>query len=473
MKCPKCGSEIPEGSLYCETCGTEIRIVKEYDAGLEQQISENMDSIRKEVRRQIEEEEQEKRIALVRRQKKRLRLVAAAAALALILICGTAVYLLRPTRESYVGRAYTAAEKGEYEKAAKLIDAALSLDKSSDPIELILTKTRYLESAGDLEGAEKTIRTVTDSPTSSDDEKVRAYQLLIDIYASKERYQEIAAMIAESPDAVRRAYHAYLSSQPVFSEKSGTYEGSLSLTITDDNGGSIFYTLDGSTPDLHSSLYRSPIALTFGEYTVTAISVNKYGVVSEPVSQKYVIHGEKLEAPEISPESGSYTGSALIRVTAPKAGKVYYTTDGSDPDEESKQYTGPMEMPTGSSSYRFIVIDENGGKSEIVSRNYSLSPAAKISADEGPSYILQALLDAGETADAEGTTPDGTARYSYSCIGSKTITGYGSFYLYREYLVDSTGNAAETGRRFAVNVSNATVNLYGDIGNGDQLFPLP
>ena len=132
-----------------------------------------------------------------------------------------------------------------------------------------------------------------------------------------------------------------------------------------------------------------------------------------------------------------------------------------------------MEMPTGSSSYRFIVIDENGGKSEIVSRNYSLSPAAKISADEGPSYILQALLDAGETADAEGTTPDGTARYSYSCIGSKTITGYGSFYLYREYLVDSTGNAAETGRRFAVNVSNATVNLYGDIGNGDQLFPLP
>ena len=408
-----------------------------------------------------------------RSRKSVLRLFAAAAALALILICGTAVYLLRPTRESYVGRAYTAAEKGEYEKAAKLIDAALSLDKSSDPIELILTKTRYLESAGDLEGAEKTIRTVTDSPTSSDDEKVRAYQLLIDIYASKERYQEIAALIAESPDAVRRAYHAYLSSQPVFSEKSGTYEGSLSLTITDDNGGSIFYTLDGSTPDLHSSLYRSPIALTFGEYTVTAISVNKYGVVSEPVSQKYVIHGEKLEAPEISPESGSYTGSALIRVTAPKAGKVYYTTDGSDPDEESKQYTGPMEMPTGSSSYRFIVIDENGGKSEIVSRNYSLSPAAKISADEGPSYILQALLDAGETADAEGTTPDGTARYSYSCIGSKTITGYGSFYLYREYLVDSTGNAAETGRRFAVNVSNATVNLYGDIGNGDQLFPLP
>ena len=63
--------------MYCEKCGTEIHIVKEYDAGLEQQISDNMSSIREEIRRQIEEEEKLKHTA---ERKKHLRLMAAAAA---------------------------------------------------------------------------------------------------------------------------------------------------------------------------------------------------------------------------------------------------------------------------------------------------------------------------------------------------------------------------------------------------------
>ena len=41
MKCRYCGQEIPEGVLYCENCGQEVRIVPDYnplDDMLAQQI---------------------------------------------------------------------------------------------------------------------------------------------------------------------------------------------------------------------------------------------------------------------------------------------------------------------------------------------------------------------------------------------------------------------------------------------------
>ena len=41
MQCPECGSEIPEGKLYCPKCGYAVQIVPDYDASLE----ENLDSV--------------------------------------------------------------------------------------------------------------------------------------------------------------------------------------------------------------------------------------------------------------------------------------------------------------------------------------------------------------------------------------------------------------------------------------------
>lgn len=39
MECPKCGSEIPEGKLYCPSCGYAVQIVPDYDADLEENLS--------------------------------------------------------------------------------------------------------------------------------------------------------------------------------------------------------------------------------------------------------------------------------------------------------------------------------------------------------------------------------------------------------------------------------------------------
>ena len=47
MKCPKCGNEIPDGALFCENCATEIKMVPEYEAKLEEQIILGMEEAAK------------------------------------------------------------------------------------------------------------------------------------------------------------------------------------------------------------------------------------------------------------------------------------------------------------------------------------------------------------------------------------------------------------------------------------------
>lgn len=48
----------------------------------------------------------------------------------------------------------------------------------------------------------------------------------------------------------------------IFSHESGFYEDDFELAISSTTGGTIYYTLDGSEPDLHSQVYNSPIHIT-------------------------------------------------------------------------------------------------------------------------------------------------------------------------------------------------------------------
>ena len=46
MRCRYCGQEIPEGMLYCEACGYEVRIVPDYnplDDMLTEQVKVSID----------------------------------------------------------------------------------------------------------------------------------------------------------------------------------------------------------------------------------------------------------------------------------------------------------------------------------------------------------------------------------------------------------------------------------------------
>ena len=56
------------------------------------------------------------------------------------------------------------------------------------------------------------------------------------------------------------------SNQPVILTQGGAYSGSVTVTMTNDQGGTVYYTTDGSEPTKESSVYSTP--LTFTKTTV-------------------------------------------------------------------------------------------------------------------------------------------------------------------------------------------------------------
>ncbi len=106
--------------------------------------------------------------------------------------------------------------------------------------------------------------------------------------------------------------------------------------------------------------------------------------------------------------------------------------------------------------------------SPIVQVHYTSGVKAAFPASDAPNYILVALIKRGEVVSADGTIAGGSARFSYTYESLQEIKGYGNFYIFEESLVDNEGNAISTGREFAVNISNGTVNLY----SGGALAPI-
>ena len=535
MKCPNCGNEIPDGSLFCEKCAAEIKIVPEYEARLEEQISSGMesvtrvfqdggssraDSIREKksgdgVRPDSEtnlspaqnsgsEDDQNAQEALLRRQARyeaRRRKVTLMLVFLVGAVCAVVILLavffgfFRPgerTVSYYVGLAYELSSSGEYAAAADEIDKALALeseDEETSSAALYLLKSEYLQKAGEKDLALGAASMVLDVESSSEEDEIAAYGQMIAIYASYEEYDKIAELLLNcTRSSVVESYPQYTLFDPEFSLEGGEYDDSVTLELTDQGQGSIFYTLDGSTPTTSSLLYREPIELTEGTYEVSAIYVNHFGLQSNVVTQTYVVVGSVPDAPQVSPNSGTYAKQMTITATASgsdqemdeedgevenssqdeesvslrRTGTIYYTTDGTDPTTDSYEYTGPITMPQGSSVYRFAVITEDGVSSDVIEREYTYKLTSSISSDDGVNYILIALINRGEIVDTVGTLPGGTAQFNFSYIGLEQIQDAGNFLIYEETLVDNVGNAAKTGRVYAVNATNGTVNLYSD-----------
>lgn len=58
MKCPNCGREMAEGTLYCEYCGEDIHIVPDFEPELELDIQQTIRKMAEETEPDKAEEKQ-------------------------------------------------------------------------------------------------------------------------------------------------------------------------------------------------------------------------------------------------------------------------------------------------------------------------------------------------------------------------------------------------------------------------------
>ncbi len=134
----------------------------------------------------------------------------------------------------------------------------------------------------------------------------------------------------------------------------GTYQTAQMVTVypaAQPSDAILRYTLDGSEPSEFSPAYSSPISLGLDSTTTIKVKAFKAGWLPSPtISGVYVITGQVVyNSPVFSPAPGIYQTAQNISInTAVPAGAVvYYTIDGTEPDQTSSLYAGAIPLALG------------------------------------------------------------------------------------------------------------------------------
>lgn len=117
--------------------------------------------------------------------------------------------------------------------------------------------------------------------------------------------------------------------------------------------------------------------------------------------------------PEFSLKTGYYTSVQPLKITALGKGKIYYTTDGSNPTADSNLYSAPIILEDGDYFFRACFINEFGISSKVVSGEYHVDinevPAPQIGTISGeydyPTYIEVLNNEEEVYYTTDGSTP--------------------------------------------------------------------
>ena len=382
MICQYCGQEIDDGAIWCPACGRENRMVPDYslieDTEFQEQISKQ--EREKRIKDSLEEEELNR---IKRDNSRRRRAVIVIFTLIIIgaMVIGEMKYQDYVHAHSYdyqIEHAQLSFEDKDYESALSYADTASTLDSDKIAPWYILAYSYY--ELGDNDEAANILETVLNNGLIMDEYTPEdIYSLLCSVYDEKGEYDKIRNLAIDCKekyeDEYASVFNQYLVEVPVFSELGGDYEKPVTVSLKAESSSyTIYYTLDGSEPDLNSDVYKEAIVLPEGETTITAVCVDSKGNMSLSVSQTYEITLLPPDPPNVTPASGTYTSAVSVIVEVPTGCTAYYTWDGSTPDEDSYEYKNPLDMPEGNNIFTVILIDTNGISSKTVTRNYVYIP---------------------------------------------------------------------------------------------------
>ncbi len=155
--------------------------------------------------------------------------------------------------------------------------------------------------------------------------------------------------------------------------RSEAYAGLAQVYIDQDDldgAESVFLTALETQPS-NAELYQAAIAFYMDTEQQDKISAllqdcedqSVLNAVSEYVS----------DAPEFSLEGGTYSEVQEVSLSSETGGKIYYTTDGTDPTESSTEYTEPVLLQNeGETEIRAVAVNANGIPSVVASAKYTI-----------------------------------------------------------------------------------------------------
>lgn len=459
MKCPKCGAEIKDGHLYCEKCGEEIRIVPDFDATVDENIDIHftddidtdgvIDELNKVVTKEIAKEidnEATKEINLNEKPSDDnyliKALVVAGAICAVLVVIGIAI---NNKVSSYYSvdvqyeKAFELYEEDNYKDSINILKHALSLDPNDYRLKSLLADNYFSLEKYDESNA------VLYEIAEEFPEEASVYEKIIANYEAKGDFKSINQLLNEiNDDELKEKYAEFLASNVQFSIEDGTYDSIQYLELYSNEGSSIYYSIidnennDDTESDIDRILYTGPVELDAGNYTVSAVSINEFGIESDEITKNYIIDFFVPDPPYISTKSAVYNVPVPIEVTVPDYELCYYTIDGEDPTVDDELYKGPIPMYIGKHVYKFAVISSKGSSSEVAELETTLD------------LIILVDMEMAENAIINYKSLKGGSDYTYDCEQATVVNG-STYYIVNEYSKSEDGRKA-TGNQYAVDV---------------------
>jgi hypothetical protein len=131
-----------------------------------------------------------------------------------------------------------------------------------------------------------------------------------------------------------------------FAPGGNIFNGVVDVTLsTATAGATIYYTLDGTTPDSNAIRYVAPIHLTQTGW-VRALAMQA-GYISTPVTENYYVitTAPPPATPVIWPNGGTFSTCPDVTLSTVTTGAtIYYTLDGSVPSVASTVYSQPIHL---------------------------------------------------------------------------------------------------------------------------------
>ncbi|MBP1995448.1 chitobiase/beta-hexosaminidase C-terminal domain-containing protein [Paenibacillus eucommiae] len=242
------------------------------------------------------------------------------------------------------------------------------------------------------------------------------------------------------------------------SPSGGEFSGTKTVTITSNEPGSIYFTLDGSIPTELSTLYTIPLNIA-QSVVVTAIAVDIAGNKSDPSSETYTNTDSVPPIILISPAAGYFGTSESVTLSSNEPATIYYTLDGSVPTASSLVYSAPINL-TKTTTIKYFGVDVAGNASTRVEATFTKHAAPTALKASSSSTITSNSIKLQWTVPTDTGVPTSYEVYKDDILW--TLTNYTPTGSVRQ--IDITGLNPGTIYNFKV------LAVYGSIKSESAYF---
>ena len=166
---------------------------------------------------------------------------------------------------------------------------------------------------------------------------------------------------------------------PVFSLPSGTYDMGTALSITcTTEGAKIYFALDANWPAEEWVEYFDGMLEIGEDFALYAIAKLEGWEDSDMASAEYAAILPSVATPVINPNGGTITSDDKITITCSTlAATIHYTTDGTEPTEESPIYYAPITLDK-DATVKSIAVRDGWSNSAVATAEFTVNKTNEV-----------------------------------------------------------------------------------------------